>query len=116
MTFIYHIAMKSEWEQAEKKGEYTADTLASEGFIHCSFKNQVIRVADFLFRGKNDLLILCIERKKVEAVIKEENVEGGGEELFPHIYGPINLASAVKVLPFPPNFDGTFQLPEKFPC
>ena len=31
---ILHIAYREEWETAQAAGDYRADTLVSEGFIH----------------------------------------------------------------------------------
>jgi len=36
MKLIYHIARRADWESARSSGLYTADSLATEGFIHCS--------------------------------------------------------------------------------
>jgi uncharacterized protein (DUF952 family) len=112
MTTILHIARKTDWEQARAEGSYRADTLASEGFIHCSTPEQVIPVANHLFRGQPDLVLLVIDRDKVEAPIRDENLEGG-TALFPHIYGPLNLDAVVDVLDFPPRTDGSFELSSK---
>jgi uncharacterized protein (DUF952 family) len=34
---------------------------------------------------------------------------------FPHIYGPINLEAVAAVLPFDPDAEGRFHLPEGIP-
>ncbi|MDP2976538.1 MAG: DUF952 domain-containing protein, partial [Anaerolineales bacterium] len=43
MSYILHITSRTSWLVAQKTGVYTADTLASEGFIHCSTREQVLR-------------------------------------------------------------------------
>ncbi len=111
MTIILHITRKADWEQARAAGAYRGDTLASEGFIHCSTPGQVIQVANFLFSGQRDLALLVIDRDRVQAPIRDENLEGG-ESLFPHIYGPLNLDAVVEVLDFPSGADGRFRLPK----
>lgn len=34
--YIYHITTREQWVEAQKLGHYDSDTLATEGFIHCS--------------------------------------------------------------------------------
>ena len=51
MATIFHITTLREWEQAVQRGRHEAQSLATEGFIHCSGGDQVIRVANSIFRG-----------------------------------------------------------------
>jgi uncharacterized protein (DUF952 family) len=107
MTLILHITRREEWEKAKVVGFYRADTLDSEGFIHCSTLTQVIKVANFRFRNERDLVLLCIDSQKVEADIRYEGVE----DLFPHVYGALNVDAVLKVVEFAPGEDGFFKLP-----
>jgi len=111
MPIILHITRKRDWEDAVKRGAYSSHTLRTQAFIHCSTPAQVIPVADFLFRGQHDLVLLCIETSRITAEIRYENLEGG-TKLFPHVYGPLTVWSVVSVCDFPPKDDGTFELPE----
>jgi uncharacterized protein (DUF952 family) len=107
---IYHITPQEEWERARAAGSYQADSLQSEGFIHCSKREQVIPVANRFYHGRVDLVLLAIEPSRLSAQVKYENLEGG-EILFPHIYGPLDLDAVTAALPFPPAPDGTFSFP-----
>jgi uncharacterized protein (DUF952 family) len=107
---IIHIASRDEWEASAGPGLYDGPTLASEGFIHCSTSEQVIPVANRLFRGRHDLVLLIIDEERLSAEVRPENLEGGAE-FYPHIYGPIECAAVLEVLPFPPDPDGGFTLP-----
>ena len=111
MNLILHITRLEQWEQAKKVGSYEGDTLHTEGFIHTSTNQQVVKVADARFRGHHGLILLCIDADKVTPEIKYE--DGGNGELFPHIYGPLNTDAVVEVLGFEPGADGYFSLPEK---
>jgi uncharacterized protein (DUF952 family) len=111
MDIILHITTRDAWERATVSRSYRADTLESQGFIHCSKPEQVIRVANSLFRGQDNLVLLCIDSGEVDAEIRYENLEGG-EQRFPHIYGPLNVEAVVRVLDFKPCPDGAFVLPE----
>ena len=110
MARILHITKRGQWEQAKEDGCYEASSLKKQGFTHCSTANQVIRVANFLFAGQQGLVLLVIEEASVKPEVRYENLEGG-EELFPHIYGPLNLDAVVDVVDFPPQPDGQFVLP-----
>jgi glutathione S-transferase len=111
MEPIFHIAEAAEWNEALAGGEYRQSTLGytldQAGFIHCSRRDQVETVANAVYRERSDLVLLLIDRDKVQAEIRDENLEGGSE-LFPHIYGPLNLDAVTSVLPFPPGVDGRF--------
>ena len=110
MPIIYHITRKSDWNTALTAGSYAADSLATEGFIHCSTAQQVIATANRIFKGKSDLVLLCVDSDKVTAEIRYENMEGG-TNLFPHVYGALAISSIVAVHDFPPRDDGRFELP-----
>ena len=111
MAVILHIARRKDWIEAQASGSYRADSLATQGFIHCSTPHQVIAVANFIFRGQSDIVLLTIDTDMVVAEIRVENLEGG-DKLFPHIYGPLNLDAVTQVGDFNPLSDGTFELPE----
>ena len=66
-TIIYHICERKDWEAAQEIGAYRADSLESEGFIHCSREDQVAEVADFIFKGMDNLVLLHIAVDKLQA-------------------------------------------------
>lgn len=107
---ILHITHQDHWQQAQQIEIYQAESLITEGFIHCSQPEQVVWVANRFYRGQSSLVLLCIDPDLVEAEIKYETAD---EQLFPHIYGAINLDAIVDVLDFPPNPDGSFSLPRE---
>ena len=112
---IYHITQQAAWQTAvSQNSPYTAPSLQTEGFIHCSTKAQVLGPANALFHGQQGLLLLCINEARVTAVIKYEDCYDHGDQ-FPHIYGPLNLDAVVTTVPFPPNADGSFALPPPHP-
>jgi uncharacterized protein (DUF952 family) len=110
MPIIYHITRKSDWDTALAAGSYTADSLTTEGFIHCSTAQQVIATANRIFKGKRGLVLLCVDTNKVKPEIRHENLEGG-KDLFPHIYGALDVEAVTAVHDFLPQDDGSFDLP-----
>jgi uncharacterized protein (DUF952 family) len=107
---IYHITDLATWRHAQKVGVYRTRSLKSDGFIHCSYPRQITDVANSLFSGMNDLVILVIEKSRLTCNVVEEDLYDLGEN-FPHVYGEIDLASVVEVVPFPLGENGTFPLP-----
>jgi len=105
---IYHIAHRGDWEAAAASGSYAADTLATEGFIHSSEAHQVLGVANRLFHGQTDLVLLRLDPG---SLMSELRYEPGGGDVFPHIYGPINASAVTQTVAFPPRADGSFDLP-----
>ncbi len=109
MNQIFHITQSTVWEEAKSTGIYCGDTLDSEGFIHCSTRSQIVEVANRLFKNQHNLKLLCIIPSKVKPEIRYEAVEG--EEIFPHIYGALNIDAVSKIVDFEPGEDGLFILP-----
>ena len=111
MSVILHITKREYWEKAKLQGVYRGDTLDSYGFIHCSTSKQIVKVANNLFHSQKGLVLLYIVTSKVRSKIKYEFA--GSEELYPHIYGPLNIDAVIKVVNFEPAKDGRFGLPKK---
>ena len=115
MAFIFHITTVASWSGAQPLGSYASGSLVIEGFIHCSKSDQVIATANRYFSGQHGLLLLAIDPALVAPEIRFENLTGGSE-LFPHIYGPLNLDAVAAALPFEPGPDGRFtHLPADAP-
>ena len=116
---ILHITTHKEWEEAQLVGEYCAPSLKSDGFIHCSTIKQAEDTANIFFKGQHGLALLCIDENKLKSECKYENPTGGGlndpsvGNLFPHIYGPINISAVIKIVDFPINEKGIFALPKE---
>jgi uncharacterized protein (DUF952 family) len=102
---IYHITTLDELHAAMRVGIYRSATLSSEGFIHCSYLEQVAGSANRHFKGQRELVVLFIDETRVTAPIKVENG-------FPHVYGPLPMNAVTKAVLFEPGPDGQFQMPD----
>lgn len=96
MSLIYHITTTSEWEQSQKKGFHIAASFETEGFIHCSTKDQVEGVLHRYFQGSSSLVELTIDPEKLKSKLVYEPAPSTNE-LFPHVYGPINCDAIIAV-------------------
>ena len=110
-SVILHAAPRTAWSTAQGQGAYAADSLAGEGFIHCSKVEQILRVANMLYRGQHGLVLLVIDPGRLTSELRWEPGVDLSAERFPHVYGPINLEAVTRVLDFEPGPDGTFSLP-----
>jgi len=126
-TTILHLASNNAWLAAVgpaglwqgKDGIYHADSLSTEGFIHCSKASQIVGVANTFYHGQHGLVLLVINPSKLEAELKweppaePEPTHAREGEMFPHLYGPLNLDAVVNVITFEPDADGIFTLPDE---
>ncbi|MEU8236610.1 DUF952 domain-containing protein [Actinoplanes missouriensis] len=105
---ILHICPRDAWDPSA--ASYEGDTLATEGFIHCSPPDWVHVPATLRFRGRTDLLVLEIDPALVDVpVVWEDGVPPSPDgRQFPHIYGPLPASAVVKVSPYLPGEDGSF--------
>lgn len=115
---IYHLTSRQVWRDSQARGDYRVESLESEGFIHCSTRTQVLPVAEKYYGGQQDILLLEIDPSLLSSELRWEPPSGGAPppgvpegELFPHVYGPINLEAIVKVYDLESNPDGSYKLP-----
>ena len=112
---IVHIAARADWEDALTSGRYVPPGFDADGFVHCSFAEQVVPVADAFYAGRTDLVLLVIDLGRLSAELRVEPPvpPTGGDERFPHVYGPIEVDAVTDVVDFPCGPDGRFALPAR---
>jgi uncharacterized protein (DUF952 family) len=93
--FIYHIVLPEVWKQFDGKPSYQAASLATEGFIHCSYENQLPAVLRRYYSNADSVVILKLDTAKLRSKLVEE--PSTNNEIFPHIYGRINRDAIVGV-------------------
>lgn len=98
---ILHLAIESEWQAAVDADEpYDRSTigvsLAEEGYIHCSFPEQVAATAERYYAGRDDVIVLVVDPDRLGAPVVVEDLSGSGQS-FPHVYGPIPVDAVVAV-------------------
>ena len=117
MAELLHITERDTWRTAQQAGEYRMSTrgvtLEEEGFIHCSLREQLRGVAEFLYpdAGRDDLVVLVIDSDKVPSAIRFEPAGPGGPE-FPHIYGPLPVGAVTEVVTVGRDGGGRMILPD----
>jgi len=98
---LFHLALRRDWEEAKEAGEYRVSTrgrtLAEEGFLHASYAHQWQGVRDAYYADVSEPLVLLEVDPALLDVPVVEEVPAGGDEAFPHVYGPLPVAAVVTV-------------------
>ncbi len=92
---FYHMTTLEQWAKYQKDANYEAESLVSEGFIHCSYAEQVEASLKRYFVGCERVLIIEIDPTLLRSKLVIEKSRNG--DLFPHIYGQINKSAIVKM-------------------
>ncbi len=106
---IYHVATAAHWRAARRNGSYEMSTrertLAEEGFIHASRREQVAGVLERFYADIDEpLVLLVIDPARMDSPVRFERV---GNERFPHVYGPIPVRAVVEAVAL--RADGTSE-------
>ena len=91
---IYHVVLPDVWDNFHG-ALYETDSLDTEGFIHCSFDEQLDGVLQRYYSSVPRVKILEIDATKLDSKLVVEPSTGG--ESYPHICGPINREAIVAV-------------------
>lgn len=91
---VYHIVLPEVWAAFDTE-LYRAASIETEGFIHCSFANQLDAVIARYYRGAASIIVLEIETDRLMSRVLNE--PSTGNDIYPHIYGPVNRDAIVSV-------------------
>ena len=89
---IFHIVMPDVWAEFESD-LYRAASLETEGFVHCSFAEQLDAVIKRYYADAREIVVLEIESDRLMSRVLNE--PSTNNEIYPHIYGPINRDAIV---------------------
>jgi uncharacterized protein (DUF952 family) len=108
---VYKICSRVALEEARRGGRFdgSADD-HRDGFIHLSAGSQVAGTLAQYFAGQRELVLLTVEPERLGERLRWEQSRGG--ELFPHLYGPLDLAHVISVEALELQEDGSHRLPE----
>jgi hypothetical protein len=121
---IYHLTPLPELRRHTAGDLYAPPSLAREGFVHCTATREtVLAVArDYFGDATEPLLVLALDPARLSAALRFEPpapIAGGGTahlasgELFPHVYGPLDLAAVTGAAELPRDGDA-FLWPDAF--
>jgi uncharacterized protein (DUF952 family) len=111
---IYKICPASAWREAERQGVYrgSADDLR-DGFIHFSSASQVAGTARKYFARQTGLFLIAVDAAALGDALRWEPSRGG--ELFPHLYGELDLGAVTAIMDLRARSDGYHDIPELKP-
>ena len=113
MPLIYKICPRELWREAEAEGRFGgAPVDLADGFIHFSDAAQAPETASRHFAGISDLLLVAVEAEALGPVLRYESSRGG--DLFPHLYGDLQLSAVRWVEDLPMGGDGRHIFPARF--
>ena len=111
---IYKICPASAWSEAERQGVFRGSPVdVSDGFIHFSTASQVEETARKHFAGQIGLLLIAVDADALGDALKWERSRN--DELFPHLYGELDLGAVTGVLSMRARSDGYHDIPELAP-
>ena len=114
MSLIYKICPASAWREAEREGAYRGSPDdARDGFIHFSTAAQIDGTARKHFLGQTGLLLIEVDAETLGPALRWE--ASRNDELFPHLYGELDLGAVKRVISMPARSDGTHDIPELAP-
>lgn len=82
MRWLYHLMAADSWSG----GELRPESLSREGFIHCSYRDEVQRSAELYFPAGAPLEVLQLDPRRVAAPLREAHSSRGP---MPHVYGAV---------------------------
>ena len=114
MRRIYKICPASAWREAERQGSYrgSADDFR-DGYIHFSAPSQVAATARKHFFGQTGLFLIEVDADALGDRLRWE--PSRQDELFPHLYGELDLGAVIGVRGLHARSDGSHEIPELKP-
>jgi len=106
---LWHITSREAWAAAQLAGEYQAESLESQGFIHLSEDRQWLATANRFYRGQGGMVLLRLRDERLRAPLK---LQPADNDVFPHLYGALNLDAVDAAFELVLNADGTLSLGE----
>ena len=105
MSRIYKILNRAEWRAAQGAGRFEGSAIdRQDGYIHFSTAAQAQETARRHFAGQADLVVLEVDAGSLGAALRWEPSRGG--DLFPHLYGPLDVRLVARMSDAPLDAEG----------
>jgi uncharacterized protein (DUF952 family)/purine-nucleoside phosphorylase len=104
MNFLYHL---TDWPH---HGLDQPASLATEGFVHLSSDQQLLRTAQRWFGDRTEVGVLVLDKEALGEALRWEDLYDHGEA-FPHLYSELPEAAVAAVVKMVRGPDGHFRWP-----
>jgi uncharacterized protein (DUF952 family) len=105
-VLTFHLVAREVWEAQRARDVYVPEAFAADGFVHCTDGDDaVIDTANRYYRDDSRAyVVLTIAVDELSSEVKYEDAA----RIFPHVYGPIDIAAVREVRDVRRDPDGTF--------
>jgi uncharacterized protein (DUF952 family) len=102
----YHLVPVTYWQEHGTAEHYVPAGYDDEGFIHCTNGlDELVKVANLFYTGDpRDFQVMVLDVGKLTPELRYDDPG----EVYPHLYGPLNTAAVIGVLPVRRTADGAF--------
>ena len=91
--WLYHVALRADWESQPADAAYWPEAARNEGFIHASYRDRVVESARLYFPADQAKVIVRIDPRALLEVLVEVNTPRGP---MPHIHGAVPRAAILE--------------------
>lgn len=106
---VYKLLTEADWALAEASGATDTALDRADGYVHLSTKAQVRETARRYYSGQARVRLLRFDLATLGDIRLEES---RGGDLFPHLYGALEIARATGSWWLVPGPDGAPVIPE----
>jgi len=108
---VFKIATRTDWERARATGALApSKDDERDGFIHLSAAHQLAGTLAKHFKAQTDLVLIAFDAAALGESLRWE--PSRGNDLFPHVYGPLQVSTVRAVFPLQLGPDGAHMLPQ----
>ena len=106
VPLTYHATPRDHWEACDSDRPYLPPDFDADGFIHCTDGADVLSIVltTYYKHEPGDWIVLSIDKDRVSSPFRYEDPDN----LFPHIYGPLNRGAITEVRDIARSDDGSF--------
>ncbi len=106
----YKVLTAEEMAALERDGRFVGAPIdLADGYVHLSTEAQLTETVDKHFAGQEDLHVVAVDLAAHGEAVKWEESRGG--QLFPHLYAPMLLETAIAYGPLTRDAEGKVRLP-----